>query len=170
MHDARDAEDRRLIDAGEIRLVVESYYGVILDRCRGKVWQGDDAIDVAHEAVLRLLDELKRGRRYRVPFRVVVHQVTTWKIKDHWGQVGSDANLDDHLHQLSTESTEEIALLDDDFEAWITGLTELEQEVLRLRYVADLDFQDIARRVAKEPNAVHQIHFRALEKLRKDVP
>jgi hypothetical protein len=29
MHDARDAEDRRLLDAGELSLLVESYYGVM---------------------------------------------------------------------------------------------------------------------------------------------
>ncbi|MBA3402246.1 MAG: hypothetical protein H0U05_09715, partial [Actinobacteria bacterium] len=37
MHDARDAEDTRLLEAGELGLLVESYYGVIIDRCRVKV-------------------------------------------------------------------------------------------------------------------------------------
>jgi len=32
MHDARDAEDTRLLDAGEFSLLVESYYGVRLPR------------------------------------------------------------------------------------------------------------------------------------------
>ena len=32
MHDARDAEDTRLLEAGEYGLLVEGYYGVILDR------------------------------------------------------------------------------------------------------------------------------------------
>ena len=29
MHDARDAEDTRLLEAGEFSLLVESYYGVM---------------------------------------------------------------------------------------------------------------------------------------------
>ncbi len=49
----------------------------------------------------------------------------------------------------------------------LEGLTELEQEVLRLHYDDDLDFQEIAARLGKEPNAVHQIHYRALTKLRR---
>jgi hypothetical protein len=37
MHDARDEEDRRLLEAGEYTALVESYYGVMLDRARIKV-------------------------------------------------------------------------------------------------------------------------------------
>ena len=72
MHDARDAEDTRLLEAGEYATLVESYYGVILDRSRIKVRNDADAIDVAHEAVVRLLAELERGRRYRVHFRWIL--------------------------------------------------------------------------------------------------
>jgi hypothetical protein len=75
MHDARDAEDQRKLDAGEYVALVESYYGVMLDRSRVKMRREDDAVAVAAEVGIRLLSELKRGRRYRVPFRVVVHQV-----------------------------------------------------------------------------------------------
>ena len=75
MHDARDAEDQRKLEAGEYVALVESYYGVMLDRSRVKVRREDDAVAVAAEVGIRLLSELKRGRRYRVPFRVVVHQV-----------------------------------------------------------------------------------------------
>jgi len=99
MHDARDAEDTRLLEAGEFSLLVESYYGVMLDRCRARVWPEADAIAVAAEIAIRLLSELKRGRRYRVPFRVVVHKVIGWKIKEHfepgkWREVDLDEWLD----------------------------------------------------------------------------
>ena len=182
MHDARDAEDTRLLEAGEFSLLVESYYGVMLDRCRARVWPEADAIAVAAEIAIRLLSELKRGRRYRVPFRVVVHKVIGWKIQEHFepGKV-REIELEEWLEEASTDSSTEFeqdsgfeALLegltelegDFGFEALLGGLTELEQEVLRLRYLEDLDFQEIATRLGKEPNAVHQIHHRALTKLR----
>jgi hypothetical protein len=75
MHDARDAEDTRLLAAGEYSALVESYYGVMLDRCRTRVWPEPDGIAVAAEVAIRLLSELERGRRHLVPFRVVVHKV-----------------------------------------------------------------------------------------------
>jgi RNA polymerase sigma-70 factor (ECF subfamily) len=166
MHDARDAEDKRLLEAGEFPLLVESYYGVILDRCRARVWPEADAIGVAAEVAIRLLSELKRGRRYRVPFRVVVHQVIGWKIKEHFAPSKlEESPLEDWLREASTESSGKLEA-DAGFEAFLDGLTELEREIVRLRYVEDLDFQEIANRLGKEPNAVHQAHHRALTKLR----
>jgi RNA polymerase sigma factor (sigma-70 family) len=168
MHDARDAEDTRLLEAGEVALLVEGYYGVILDRCRLKL-RGDAAAvtDVAHEVVLRLLAELKRGRRYRVPFRVVVHKVVDWKVKEHFRRgVAVEVELDEWLALASNDASGELEA-DAGFESFLEGLSELEQEVLRLRYLSDLDFGEIARRLGKEANAVHQVHHRALEKLRR---
>jgi RNA polymerase sigma factor (sigma-70 family) len=167
MHDARDAEDTRLLEAGEHRLLVESYYGVIIDRCRLKVRSDEHGLDVAHEVVLRLLAELKRGRRYRVPFRVVVHKVIEWKVKEHFQQGRVvEVELEEWLALASDGSSVELGA-EQGFEAFLAGLTELEQEVLRLRYLSDLDFGEIARRLGKEANAVHQIHHRALTKLRR---
>ena len=116
----------------------------------------------------RLLREFQAGKRYPgVPYRVVVHQVIRWKVKEHFAPRKLDeVGLDEWLALASTDSTDELEP-DAGFEAFLAGLTELEQDVLRLRYLDDLDFQEIARRLGKEPNAVHQLHFRALAKLRK---
>lgn len=166
MHDARDAEDTRLLEAGEVGPLLEGYLGVILDRCRAKVRNYDDALDVAQNVYERLLAELKRGRRYRVPFRVVVHQVTRWKIQEHFQAKRYEEGIESSLYRLSTESEDPIDAWGG-FEAMLEGLTELEAEVIELHYgVADLGFKAIAERLGKESNAVHQIHFRALEKLR----
>jgi RNA polymerase sigma factor (sigma-70 family) len=169
MHDARDAEDTRLLEAGEYSALVESYYGVIIRRCQAKVRHGDP-VDVAHEVVVRLLGELKRGRRYRVPFRVVVHQVTTWKISEHFaGKQATEVEFEDWIHEVSTEGTKPIEELmaGQGFEAMLDGLTDLERQVVTWHYNDDLDFGEIATRLDKEPNAVHQIHYRALAKLRE---
>lgn len=172
MEDARDAEDQRLLEAGEHSALVESYYGVMLDRCRTRLWTADEQTAVAADAAIRLLAELKRGRRYRVPFRVVVHQVVGWKIKEHFEHVKSKSNeveLEEWMHEASTDGTRPVEELiaDQGFEAFVAGLTELEEQVIRLRYNDDLDFGEIAVILGKEPNAVHQTHHRALEKLRR---
>jgi RNA polymerase sigma factor (sigma-70 family) len=168
MHDARDEEDRRLLQAGEHTRLVESYYGVMLDRARIRTRTEADATEVAAEVAIRLLSELRRGRRYRVPFRVVVHQVIKWKLNEHFqpGKV-QEVELQEWLDAASTDSGSELEA-DAGFDALLDGLTELEQEVLRLRYVDDLDYGEIGKRLGREPNAVHQIHHRALTKLRRD--
>ncbi|MDW8339435.1 MAG: sigma-70 family RNA polymerase sigma factor [Thermoleophilia bacterium] len=168
MHDARDAEDQRLLEAGELTALVESYYGVIIRRCQAKVRVGDP-LDVAHDIAVRLLTELKRGRRYRVPFRVVVHQVTTWTIRGRTarGEVDEVA-LEEWMHEASTDGTTPLEELvaREGFEAMLEGLTDDEREVIRLRYLEGLDFGEIAKRRGKNVNAIYQIHHRALTKLR----
>jgi RNA polymerase sigma factor (sigma-70 family) len=169
MHDARDAEDQRLLEAGEYSALLESYYGAIVRRCQARV-HDERALDVAGEVVVRLLSELKRGRRYRVPFRVVVHQVTSWKIKEHFAGDGvSEVELEDWMREASSEGTGPIEglMAGQGFEALLEGLSELEKQVVSWHYGDDLDFAEIAGRLDKAPNAVHQIHFRALAKLRK---
>src|SRR6516225_92017 len=81
MHDARDAEDTRLLTAHEYGTLLESYYETIIQRCRVRCRLEDDALDCAQSVVVRLLSELKRGRRYPVPYRVVVHKVIEWTTK-----------------------------------------------------------------------------------------
>ena len=80
MHDARDEEDRRLLGAGEHALL-RSYYEIIIQRCNVRCRTRDDALECAQAVAVRLLSELKRGKRYSVPFRVVVHKVIEWTTK-----------------------------------------------------------------------------------------
>src|SRR3990170_6677764 len=81
MHDARDAEDTRLLAAGEYSALVENYYETIIQRCRVRCRTEDHALDCAQAVAVRLLSELKRGRRYSVRYRVVVHKVIEWTTK-----------------------------------------------------------------------------------------
>src|SRR4051794_17604841 len=97
MHDARDAEDTRLLEAGEYARLVESYYGVIVKRCQARTSSDGDAFDVAADVVIRLLGELKAGKRYSVPFRVVVHKVIGWKLAEHFTGRAQDVELGDDL-------------------------------------------------------------------------
>jgi tetratricopeptide (TPR) repeat protein len=81
MHDARDAEDKRLLEAGEHAALLRGYYETIILRCRVRCRTEDDALECAQSVAVRLLSELKRGKRYPVPFRVVVHKVIEWTTK-----------------------------------------------------------------------------------------
>ena len=53
------------------------------------------AWDVAQDVCLRLLAELRRGKRYSVPYRVVVFNVVKWTIRDHFAGRPTDVPLPD---------------------------------------------------------------------------
>ena len=113
MHDARDAEDTRLLEAGELNALVESYYETIILRCRLRCRSEDDALDCAQAVALRLLSELKRGRRYPVPYRVVVAKVIEWTTKGFYGRgravlVELDENLPEDVFAQASNPYEEV--------------------------------------------------------------
>jgi RNA polymerase sigma-70 factor, ECF subfamily len=165
MHDARDEEDKRLLEAGDHQELVRRYYGVIVDRCRLRV-RGEAAYDVAHEVVVRLLSELKRGKRYRVRYRVVVHMVTTWKIKEHFQR---SPVQEVELGEVSNpEAGDALAELEQslDLERAIDGLPPRERDVMRLRWLEGLEIEELAERLGITRNAVDQAHHRALRKLK----
>ena len=76
MRDARDAEDKRLLEAGEIELLLAGWYETIVGRCVAQM-RGPVGHDVAQVVCERLWRELKRGKHRdgAWPFRVIVHKV-----------------------------------------------------------------------------------------------
>src|SRR4051812_1285525 len=87
MADARDAEDIQWLEEGDAGLayLLAKYQPVILGRCMARLKGDDMAFDVAQTVMLRLVREFRAGKRYPVPYRVVVHQVIGWTLNDHFG-------------------------------------------------------------------------------------
>lgn len=171
MHDARDAEDTRLLAAGEIGPLVEGYYGVIIDRCRAKARGDEDAaLEIASAVVERLLSELKRGRAYRVPFRVVVHKVIDWKALEHYGRRDVTlVELDESHADGSAAGRFEEFESDYDLDLLFAGLSPRERQVMELRWREGLAIEQIAQRLEMTRNAVDQALHRALVRLRERV-
>jgi RNA polymerase sigma factor (sigma-70 family) len=163
MHDARDAEDRRLLEAGDHRRLVEAYYGLIVGRCRARIHDEGEAIDVAAAVAVRLLSELKAGKRYPVPYRVVVNKVVTWTIGAYFerGKI-HHVELDDVHPADDAYETVEAEL---DVAALIADLPERERQVAWLRIVAGLSPEQIAEKLGITRNNVDQAWHRAKRRL-----
>jgi RNA polymerase sigma-70 factor (ECF subfamily) len=164
MHDARDAEDERRMDCGEYARLVESYYGVIVKRCQARTRSDGEAFDVAAEVVVRLLGELKAGKRYEVPFRVVVHSIIGWKLAEHFAARSKDTELRD---EPVSESGYAVVESRRDLMAILDELPTREREVALLRILVGLAPSEIAAQLAISRNNVDQAWHRAKTKLRE---
>jgi len=166
MPDARDAEDARLLAARDYATLFAAYLPVVQTRVHARV-RGPGADDVVQEVFQRLLRELNAGKTYAVPFRVVVHNVIGWTIKDHYRSGdGHEVSLPDGFDppgDLDVEYED-----DDSFFALLEGLTEKQREVVVMRYWEGLEIDEIAERLGMKRNAVDQILWRAHERLRPD--
>src|SRR5829696_2310733 len=83
MHDARDAEDALLLERGDHETLIAAYKDVVVQRCLVGT-RDESGYDVAQNVFLRLWQELRRGKRHTVPYRVVVHKVVDWTLKEHF--------------------------------------------------------------------------------------
>ena len=166
MHDARDAEDSRLLEAGDHAALLRSYYETIILRCRVRTRREDDALECAQAVAVRLLSELKRGRRYPVPFRVVVHKVIEWTTKGFYerGRAVLVEIEDDLFADGNPYDDVETRY---DLERALALLPDGDGQVARLRLIDGLEIDEIAEALGKTRNAVDQALHRSRRRLQE---
>jgi RNA polymerase sigma factor (sigma-70 family) len=165
MRDARDAEDARLPSFGEHETLLATYLDAIVGRCFAAI-RSADADDVAQNVIERLWHELQSGRSYAVPYRVVVHQVIGWKIREHFQRRGETvpleyADIEDPVDNYAEVVTRR------DLADLIAGLPDRQRQVAELRFLDGLERDEIALQLGIERNAVYQALHNAVEKLRE---
>lgn len=164
MHDARDAEDSRLLAAGEHKLLVANYFHPVLERCY--LWLRDEeaANEVAQNVFARLLRELRAGKQYKAPFRVVVWKVTEWTARGHYRATKLDAPLPE---DWDPESPDAYADFEDKYDLglMLDGLPPRQREVLELAYGEGLSPDQIAERLGINRNAVYQALHNGLQRI-----
>lgn len=121
-----------------------------------------DAEDVAQDVKLRLWKELQAGKRYAVPYRVVVHKVIDWTLRDHWGGRDTTVPLPEGW-EPSTEDDPDGPLV---VEEMLAQLPSREREVWRL-FMDGLAHDQIAETLHIERNNVDQALHRGRVKLRE---
>jgi RNA polymerase sigma factor (sigma-70 family) len=166
MAHARDAEDIQLLEAGKHGDLLTAYYPVVLERLRLRLPE-PDAYEVAQRVFERLLRELTRGRTYAVPFRVVVHKVVEWKLKEFW-QGRRDVSLPEDWDNEGPDPFREVEE-EQDLRALFGDLPERARQVAELRWLEGLEIDEIARRLELDRNAVDQALHRARAALRKEL-
>jgi len=164
MPHVRDAEDALNLQTGDFAALLAPYLEIIHQRCLIAVRDGQGE-DVAQNVYLRLLKEHQAGRRYRVPYRVVVHKVVDWTVKEHFAGRPTDVALPEGWDPVD-ESDPYAEVDDSDLDALWADLAEGDRRVLDLRYVQGLEIDEIAERLGKTRNAVDQALHRAHDKLR----
>jgi RNA polymerase sigma factor (sigma-70 family) len=166
MLDARDAEDTRLLEEGNLAALLAKYQPVVLGRCIARLRGDEAAEDVAQNVMLRLVAEFHRGKRYSVPYRVVVHQVTTWTLAEYFQGTPTNTALPEGWNPPAPDFAEDVEQRD--FLGSLFGsVGEKTRQVLELRYLLGLEIDEIAVRLGINRNAVDQALNRGHKKLRE---
>ena len=167
MHDARDAEDRRLLETGDHKTLLAGYFHPVRQRCLFRLRDPDAADEVTQAVFLRLINELARGRTYSVPFRVVVWKVTGWTINEHWAGKPLTVPLPEGWDPAAPGDDYAEWAGNDDLATLLAGLPKRQREVCELRYLEGLEHDQIADELGMKRNAVDQALHNAHAKLKE---
>ena len=167
MRDARDAEDDRLLESGEIELLLAGWTETIVARCVARM-RGPVGHDVAQAVCLRLWRELKDGKHRdgRWPFRVIVHQVIGY-VCSGWYEKGWGENEWIEIDGPTPDDFTSDVELQLSLEAFVATLPPGDGEVARLWLIEGLGYDQIAERLGKLPNALYQARSRINARLRE---
>lgn len=166
MWDERNAEDTRLLAAGDHATLLATYYEIILGRCLARLRNEADAYEVAHRVIERLIGELSRGRTYAVPYSVVVNKVVDWKVVEFFSGE-RESTLPENWDAGDPVDPYGEFEQDFDLEALFASLPERTRRVLELYYRRGLEAEDIGETLGMERNAVYQRLHQGHAKLRE---
>jgi len=167
MRDARDAEDNRLLESGEIDLLLAGWTETIVARCVSKM-RGPVGHDVAQVVCLRLWRELKDGKHRdgRWPFRVIVHKVIGFICAGWYEKGWSELELIEIDGPTADDFTGDVEL-QLTLEEFVASLPPGDGEVAQLWLLEGLEYDQIGARLDKKPNALYQARSRINQRLRE---
>jgi RNA polymerase sigma-70 factor (ECF subfamily) len=159
---ARAREDLAAF-AGLYDLYVQPVYRYLLS----KLGNVQDAEDLTGQTFLAAIQNFPRYK-HKGKFAAWLFSIARNKATDFYRKEGSQhkyteaaAALSDHLDDLTALKTERQI----DLAELIHALPEKDQELLRLRFVAQMKFKEIAALTGKNVGAVKKATYRLLEKL-----
>jgi len=169
MHDARDAEDKRLLEAKEHTRLLENYVYLVQEWVAVRVRDRQSADEVVQRVFLRLASELAAGKSYRCPYRVVVWSVVKYTASGYEWTVKEGVTLPESWDAPGPDEYEAWEA-EHDLGTWIADLPDRDREVLDLLHREGLSPLQVADRLGISRNAVdqaaHRGHLKVAEKIR----
>lgn len=168
-----DAELARRADADSFALLYQRHLPAVFAYVSGRLRSHAEAEDLTSD-VFRQAWSGRHGYRGHGTFRAWIFSIVRHRLADLYrrhrvdacGQLSADEAED---VQDSEASPEDHAVRGErvrEVHGLLDGLTAEQQEILRLRFGAELSYAEIASVIGKREDAVKKIAYRALESLR----
>ena len=125
--------------------------------------------DILSETYLRMVEKIDAYTFYGAPFKAwlyrIAHNLAITALKRAQRLVGAEA-LESAAPPVDDPATTIVARMEiDELRTALAELTEEQQQVVMLRFVAEQSTAEVAQALEKTENAVKQLQFRALRSL-----
>jgi RNA polymerase sigma-70 factor, ECF subfamily len=162
-------------DQDAAAVLFDAYYGRVYRYAYGRLGNGNDAEDVAAETFARVVRDLGKFRWKGAGFEAWLFRIASNLVVDRTREASKEMVEEVKVadrEAVSPESPETEVIrreLAADLGAMLDGLVPEQKEVLLLRFAADMDTADVAKVMQKNTNAVRQLQFRALQRMREKI-
>ncbi len=160
-------------DSAAFAGLYEAFYGKIFRYILFKTGDNVEAEDLAEEVFLRMLESIDSFKWQGYPFSSWLFRIAHNLIIDYYRKKGRQktTSLDDVTGMISANSPDMDSNLDfkisiQEVAEAMSGLTKLQQEVIKLRFAAGLSVMETADALGKNENAVKALQHAAIKKLR----
>jgi RNA polymerase sigma-70 factor (ECF subfamily) len=153
-------------DGAALAQIYDAYARDIYRYTFSKVENSSDAEDLTAQTFMAVLESL-RSYRHRGQFSAWIFQIARNKVMDHFRRSKHDPLEIPHDIAYSDGTLERI-IKGQDYErlaSLMQTLAEEERELIRLRYVAQLSFVEMAGLLGRKEDAVRKSLTRLLERL-----
>lgn len=156
------------VDQAAFRQMYESHLPALLRYAYYRTGNRMDAEDVVAQVFLKAWESLPTYEQRGIPFIHWLYRVAGNTIKSRYSRREQPVGLEPEAVAASSVQSE-LELMPErlDLLRQLAMLPETQQQVLVLRYVQDLSLIEVARIMERSPNAIKQLAFRALQKMRE---
>ncbi len=151
----------------------EAFYDKIYRYVMFKTGDSVEAEDLAEEVFLRMLESIGSFKWQGYPFTSWLFRIAHNLVIDYYRKKGRQKNtsLDDAMRVVGSDNVDmdkqiDIKISIKEVNSAMGGLTQLQQEVLTLRFAGGLSVAETAEAMGKKENAVKALQHAAIKKLR----
>ncbi len=150
--------------------LMRRYQRTLFNVCARYLGNDRDADDVCQEIMLKVLYGLKKFQG-KSKFKTWLYSITYNECTTQYRKDRRKRRLFDalSLNPLDEEvELEPINTKDNDLDRWLVGVNSIDREIIILRFVAELEFQDIASIMRLGLSATKMRYKRAIDRLREN--
>jgi len=154
-------------DADALARLSQYVYARIYSYIYYRVKQREDAEDLTSEVILKMIRALKEQKRN---FRAWIYRIAGNALIDFYRKrsVRRETSIDEFTQDIpeQKDSMPKHILIKDRLREAITYLTKEQADVITMKFVQELDNEEVAKIMGKSVGAIKVLQFRALKALR----
>lgn len=157
----------------EIEAVYEKYVNLVFRSIYSRVRNKHIAEDITSEVFLKIVRNWERFNSQKASVGTWIFTITRNTLIDYFRRGNNKTNsidTEDELEEICNKTHEEYVQIDIDTERVykaIDKLNELEQQLILLRYISEMSYEEIATETKLNINTVGVKLLRAVNKLQK---